>query len=166
MSDEIAGGWWAALGGLVTAVLGGAAAVVVSVWKQKDKSTASSARLATKERRDTIDEWRNYANYLLAQNERKDQAIKDQQEAIESILGDHSECREKIAELRAYVWYLMDALRRAFASLKALGQNPGDIPDMPTDRHGQSDSEFKVRQAEQSANLVSAKDKSAEVKPP
>jgi chromosome segregation ATPase len=91
------------------------------------------------------------------QAERDQDVIRQQQRAIEVLQEANTECREETAELRAAVHFLYDTARRHSAALRHLGQDPGELPELPRLRDRMSErADFLARQAAQSAGLTEA----------
>lgn len=164
-NGEEVNAWLIGLGTLLGGVLGAVGTLIVKIIQQRDISSESHRKIAAKERRDTIEEWQDWAAYQQAQSERKDAAIRDQQLAIEALQRENSTCREETAQLYTQVWYLTDALKRAYVSLKALGQDPGEVPTAPEMKHRSNESEFRTRQAAQSVQILQESEASKPVPP-
>jgi uncharacterized coiled-coil protein SlyX len=146
-------GGWLAVGTVVGALLTAAAGAAVKLLSER-RRIAKDARL------DAIAEWRELAARLEAQHERCEAVISQQQQALDALRAIYTGCREDCVETRSNLRHLYECVRRMHARLKAAGQDPGELPEMPPERERSSaEAEFLARQAAQSAGLLKAADK-------
>lgn len=108
------------------------------------------------DRKDTLDEVWKYVAELKGAVERRDAVLEQHGRAVELFSRQNADCREEAAELRQAVHFLHGSLERAYAQLRKLGHDPGDLPELPPPRQRQPgpDPEFVARQAQHSAGLL------------
>lgn len=152
-----------ALGTLIGGLMTGAATALIIFFRGRSEIRINERRAEVIEYQSTIKEWKEIANQLREQNERRDLVIKQLQGAVAVLQAENSNCREDYAEVKTVAKFLYDHMSRLHAIVVGQGgSDPGPLPEMPKlhDRQERTaaNTEFMVRQAEQSANLVKEAD--------
>lgn len=154
-------------GAVIGAIFSGLS-VLLGIWlthrrkerRQDAQDEAASDARDAKVRKDAYKDARDaWKEHLASKDEyirMQAGVISEMERAGEAAQHALAECREDAAEQGVVNRLLYDLLRRAYAALKALGQDPGPMPDLPQprQRRAASEAEFLARQAAQSAAVV------------
>jgi len=159
----------------ISAVAGGVLGRLLAFRKDRvqqdaDNDAASDAR-ETKLRKDAYKEASlAYQAHLKSKDEyiaMQSTVIGELERAQEAWREAAADCREDVTEQRTVNFYLFDALKRAFTELRALGRDPGALPDLPPVRpRRDAVADFLSRQASQSAKTVRELDAKLSTPPP
>lgn len=135
------------------------------------------AKVAKEQRADALIEWQNL---VTEQSERAAAAIRDMQDGMNRMQHkivllekEGEDCQEESQEQRAYLHEIYAMLKQDRMALAKLGEDHGPMPAFPPLRKrtpvptgSDSDMEFVIKQAQQSANLVLEAGKTITPPPP
>lgn len=137
-------------------VSGGAVAIIAGagLWITKIIKTWNTGRRTA--RKDTIQELYDLNDKLLLQLDRSDAVMRQSQEALEAVWKSDSDCRVSLGEARTCIRFLYDTIKRLHGTLRGLGHDPGDLPELPpmTEPIQDHHAEYLARQAAQSSQVV------------
>jgi hypothetical protein len=162
-----AGGLFVAFGGIIGVILYHLLPFLLKraelMAQHRKDLTAEEAAREVREQALKAGAWEDaktaYEKWLMdqeQQNTRLQGVVDRQQQAIDAIQSRYADCLQTRAQQTGTIHFLHAGLRRAFAELKGLGRDPGELPDLPApaDPGEAARAEFNVRQVAQHTSLV------------
>ena len=135
---------FAALGGLAVAILGAVGAMVVQIWRQRDRSDDRA-----------IKRYRELLDRIEKRTQRLEEHGEEQHEVIERLARDHADCQVLVAEIYGDLAASHETACRHAQALSELGKNPGAVPPLrPRPSKCDAHTEFLRRTSEQNDRLL------------
>lgn len=143
--------------GAAIAALGtAAAAVIVALGSAAVYFYRTRAGEGRKTEKTAVGQWREVADAQQKQIGRQDGHIREMTEALEELIGEHTDCQVDLAALYGELRRIHDHAVRVTRCCRELGRDPGEPPEMPPrpPRPDREASEFKKRTlAQKTQNL-------------